>query len=212
MKVTVYNQKGEEKEKIDLIKDIFGLEINLDLIHQALVTQLANSRQPLAHTKDRSEVRGGGRKPWRQKGTGRARHGSTRSPIWIGGGVTFGPRKEKDYSKKINKKAKKKALLMVLSSKLKDNELIIVNNLKLKERKTKEGVRMLNNFEKIINQKSVLLATLGSEKDTAQVFRNIPKAKTIAVRNTNIKDLLNSKYLFISKDGVGEIEKIFKMN
>ncbi|HHD92179.1 MAG TPA: 50S ribosomal protein L4 [Candidatus Portnoybacteria bacterium] len=212
MKVAVYNQEGEEKEKIDLIKDIFGLKINLDLIHQALVTQLANSRQPLAHTKDRSEVRGGGKKPWRQKGTGRARHGSTRSPIWIGGGVTFGPRKEKDYSKKINKKAKKKALLMVLSSKLKDNELIVVDNLKLKERKTKEGIRILNNFEKIINQKSVLLATLGSEKDTTQVFRNIPKAKTIAVRNVNIKDLLNSKYLFISKDGVGEIEKIFKMN
>ena len=212
MQVIVYNQKGEEKEKVDLINDVFGLKINLDLIHQALVTQLANSRQSLAHTKDRGEVRGGGKKPWRQKGTGRARHGSTRSPIWIGGGVTFGPRNEKDYSKKINKKAKRKALLMVLSSKLKDNELIVVDDLKLKEQKTKEGVKMLSNFKKITNQKSVLLATLDSEKDTAKAFRNIPKAKTIAVRNINVKDLLNSKYLFISKDGVDEIEKIFKMN
>ncbi len=212
MKVTVYNQKGEEKEKIDLIKDIFGLRINLDLIHQALVTQLANSRQSIAHTKDRSEVSGGGKKPWRQKGTGRARHGSTRSPIWIGGGITFGPRKEKNYSKKINKKAKRKALLMVLSSKFKDNELIIVDNLKLKKYKTKEGVEILNNFKKIINQKSILLVTLDNEKDVARVFKNIPKTKTIAARNINVKDLLNSKYLFISKDGIREIEKFFNIS
>ena len=212
MKTTVYNQNGEEKEEIDLIKDVFGLEINLDLVHQALVTQLANSRQSIAQTKDRSEVSGGGRKPWRQKGTGRARHGSNRSPIWIGGGVTFGPRNEKDYSKKINKKAKRKALLMVLSSKWRDKELIVVDDLKLKKYKTKEGIKILNNFEKIINQKSVLLATLDSEKEIKRVFKNIPKIKTIAARNINIKDLLNSKYLFVSKDGLSEIEKIFKMN
>ena len=212
MKTTVYNQNGEEKEEIDLIKDVFGLEINLDLVHQALVTQLANSRRSIAQTKDRGEVSGGGRKPWRQKGTGRARHGSNRSPIWIGGGVTFGPRNEKDYSKKINKKAKRKALLMVLSSKWRDKELIVVDSLKLKEYKTKEGIKILNNFEKIINRKSVLLATLDNEKEIKRVFKNIPKVKTIAVRNINIKDLLNSKYLFVSKDGLSEIEKIFKMN
>jgi len=211
-KVNLYNQNGKQIGEVDLSDEIFGLDINSDLVHQAAITQLANARQPIAHTKDRGEVRGGGKKPWRQKGTGRARHGSTRSPIWIGGGVTFGPRTEKNYSKKINKKAKRKVLLMVLSSKVKDQEIIVIDELKLKKNKTQEAVNLLSNFEKITNQKSILIAMTEQEKQFIQAMKNIPKIRTIAARNINTIDLLNSKYFLISREGLQEIERVFGKN
>ena len=129
MKVSVYNQEGKEVGKVLLPKEIFEVKVNPDLVHQVVVCQMANRRQPIAHTKDRGEVRGGGRKPWSQKGTGRARHGSIRSPLWIGGGVTFGPRKEKIFKKKIPKKMRRKALFMVLSGKAKENLLLVLDKL-----------------------------------------------------------------------------------
>jgi len=211
-KVNLYNQNGKQIGEVDLSDEIFGLDINSDLVYQAATTQLANARRSIAHTKDRGEVRGGGRKPWRQKGTGRARHGSIRSPIWIGGGVTFGPRAEKNYSKKINKKAKRKALLMVLSSKVKDQEIIVIDELKLKKNKTQEAVNLLANFEKITNQKSILIAMTEQEKQFIQAMKNIPKIRTIAARNINTIDLLNSKYFLISQEGLQEIERVFGKN
>ena len=126
MKINLYNQKGEKVGKTDLPDEIFNVEINSDLLHQVIVSQMANKRQSSAHTKDRGDVSGGGKKPWRQKGTGRARHGSRRSPIWVGGGVTFGPKSEKNYKKTIPQKMKRKALFMALSSKVNDDELILL--------------------------------------------------------------------------------------
>ena len=136
MKVKIYNQEGKETETMELPDGVFGLKWNADLVHQVVTGQAANLRRGTAHAKGRSEVRGGGRKPWRQKGTGRARHGSIRSPLWIGGGVTHGPLKEKSYHKKINKKMAKKALFTALSAKARDNEIIILENLKFPEAKT----------------------------------------------------------------------------
>jgi len=146
MKASLYNQEGEEIKKVDLPSEIFDIELNSDLVHQVVVAQMSNSRKVIAHTKDRSEKRGGGRKPWRQKGTGRARHGSIRSPIWRGGGVTFGPTKDRNFSKKINKKMKQGALLMTLSSKIKEDEFVLLDKIELTEGKTKLMNEMINNL------------------------------------------------------------------
>src|SRR3990167_3847268 len=148
MKTDLYNQSGDVIGDVNLPDAIFGLKPKINLIHQAVVAQTANGRKVLAHTKDRSEVRGGGKKPWRQKGLGRARHGSIRSPIWSGGGVTHGPRKEKNYAKKINKKMAKKAFYTVLSAKARDNEIIVLDDLKFAEPKTKLAAEMFSKFEK----------------------------------------------------------------
>jgi len=144
--VNLYNQEGKEIGKAELTSEIFDVKLNSNLVHQAVVAQTANKRQVLAHTKDRSEVRGGGKKPWRQKGTGRARHGSIRSPLWRGGGITFGPTNERNFSLKINKKAKRKALLMCLSDKAKNERIILVDNLELAEAKTKKFFQILLNL------------------------------------------------------------------
>ncbi len=146
MKVDVYNQKGEKVGSALLPKEIFEVPLNQDVVHQAVLSQLATSRLIHAKTKTRAEVRGGGRKPWRQKGTGRARHGSRRSPLWIGGGTTFGPTTEKNYAKKINKKMKRKALFMVLSRKAKDDEIILLDELTLQEPKTKRMAEVFSAF------------------------------------------------------------------
>jgi large subunit ribosomal protein L4 len=147
MKLDIYNQKGEKVGDVKISSEIFDLEVNEALVHQAMVTQMANERQVVAHTKDRSEVRGGGKKPWKQKGTGRARAGSSRSPIWIGGGVTFGPTKDRNFTKKINKKMKQKALMMVLSDKVKNGNLVILEKFEIKEYKTKDFNSILKSLE-----------------------------------------------------------------
>src|SRR3989344_788916 len=146
MEVKVYNQEGKESSEIELGEAIFGLPWNADLVHQAVRVAFANQRPVLASTKDRSEVRGGGRKPWRQKGTGRARHGSTRSPLWKGGGVTFGPTNERNFKLKINKKMARKAFLTALSAKAKDNEILLFDDLKVTSSKTKEMAKVMANF------------------------------------------------------------------
>ena len=143
MKYPLYNQKGEETGTVLLPKNIFEVKINNDLIHQVALSQSANRRQVIAHTKDRSEVSGGGRKPWRQKGTGRARHGSIRSPIWRGGGIAFGPTKDRVFSKRIPKKMKRKALLMVLSAKASENLIIVLDKKEIKKPKTKDMAGLL---------------------------------------------------------------------
>lgn len=210
--VKLYNQKGEEVGEIELPVEVFDVEINLDLMHQAVVTQMANSRRVLAHTKDRSEVSGGGRKPWRQKGTGRARHGSIRSPIWRGGGVTFGPTKERVFAKKINKKMKRKALLMSLSSKVKDQELILLDKIELNEGKTKQMIEALHNLKTKLKKdldKNALIVLEKSDQKVIRASRNIGQIKTIRADSLNILDVLSYKYLLMPQKAIEVIKETF---
>lgn len=212
MKISIYNQKGEEIEKTDLPVKIFGLEINKDLVHQVVVAQMANARKVIAHTKDRSEVRGGGRKPWKQKGTGRARHGSIRSPIWRGGGVTFGPTKERVFTKKINKKMKTKALFMTLSSKVKDNQLILLDKIELAEAKTKQMTEVIKDLKNKVKKdldKSILIVLPSSNQDIVRASKNIPKVKIIRADSLNVLDVLTYKYLLVLQGSIKVIEKTY---
>ena len=212
MLVKTSNQNGKEIEQIRLPKEIFEVKMNPDLLHQVVVSQMANRRRVIAHTKGRGEVRGGGRKPWRQKGTGRARHGSIRSPIWVGGGVTFGPTKERNYKKKINKKMKKRALFMVLSAKVKDKELRILEDLKLEKPKTKEMVKILSKIQHLkskIQNPSTLIVLPKKDEKVIKAARNIPKIETIEARNLNALDLLSFKYLLIPKKAIKTIKETF---
>lgn len=199
MKATIFDKKGKEIEKLELPAEIFDLPWNGDLVHQVMVSMLSSSRSNTAHSKDRSEVSGGGKKPWRQKGTGRARHGSSRSPIWRGGGITFGPRNERNYEKKVNKKMKAKALGTILSQKARDNELIFVNSFDLKEIKTKEAKTILNSFEGPAKKwkNAAVIGIAARNENTEKSFRNIKKVRLDLVQNMNIIDLLNNKYLLI---------------
>ena len=194
-------------KELGLPEEIFNVPLNTDLVHQVMVSQMGNRRVSIAHTKFRSEVRGGGIKPWRQKGTGRARHGSSRSPIWIGGGTTFGPRNEKDFSRIIPKKMKRKALFMVLSEKLNNNQLIIVDRLFIDEPKTKKASDFLKNNS--INNESCLVVLSGMDRNSILSFANLPKVNTIQAKDLNCLDILNSKYLLIDKEGVEVIKKTF---
>jgi len=206
METQIYNQKGKEVGKLNLPESIFGLTWNGDLVHQVVTGMQANARTPVAHTKTRGEVRGGGKKPWRQKGTGRARHGSTRSPIWSGGGVAHGPRNEKDYSKKINKKMKVKALYTVLSEKYRKGQILFIEELALKNIKTKEAVEVIKSlssisgFEKITGgKKTNTYITIPAKTETLKKsFANIPTVKIDEIRNINPVDLLSHKYIIIS--------------
>jgi len=233
MKIKVYNQNGEESGKTELPSEIFDVKMNSDLVHQVVIAQMANQRQVIAHTKIRSEVRGGGRKPWRQKGTGRARHGSIRSPIWKGGGVTFGPRKERNFKKKINKKMRRKALFMVLSSKNKNREMVVLDDLKIEKPKTKEMIKIIqaltsaffsdkstadeskktkNQKPKAKSQRSVLIALSKKDVDITRAARNIQKLKTIQAKDLNVLDLLNYKYLIMTEEGIETIKMTFAQN
>ncbi len=201
---TIYNFEGKEVGQAELPEKIFGVKWNDDLVYQATISLQANLRRPIADTKDRSEVRGGGKKPYRQKGTGRARHGSSRSPIWRGGGVTHGPLTDKNYHQKVNKKAKAKAFLTVLSRKLADQEILFVQDLPLAQAKTKQAQVYLNNFAKAgftkINYKKgkrALLAWPQTNEIAGRSFRNISSAQVADLHNLNVLDLLNYKYLVI---------------
>ena len=206
MLVDTYNQTGKKTEQTELPAEIFAVKMNADLVHQVAVSQSSNRRHVLAHTKDRSEVRGGGRKPWRQKGTGRARVGSRRSPIWKGGGVTFGPTNERNFKKDIPKKMRRKALLMVLSSKAESNTLILLDELKSKE-KTKQMAELLNKLP--CKDQTSLLSLTGIDKETILATRNIPKTQTIQTKELNVLDLLNHKYLVMPKEAIKIIQETF---
>lgn len=210
MNVKIYNQTGEEIGQARLPKEIFEVKINPDLVHQVVVSQLANRRQGTAHTKDRGEVRGGGRKPWRQKGTGRARHGSIRSPLWVGGGVTFGPRNEKIYKKIIPKKMRHNALLMVLSGKVKNNLVLVLDNLKIQEAKTKQMAGVLEKLP--CYGKSTLIALPTMDRNIILAARNIPQLETIQAKDLNALDLLSFQYLVMPKESIKAVEKVFAKN
>jgi len=208
MKIEVYNQKGEVIEEVNLSQEIFGLNFNQDLVYQVYKSLLSNQRKPLAFTKDRSEVRGGGKKPWAQKGTGRARHGSIRSPIWKGGGVTFGPRqKEENWKKKVNKKMKTASVKIILSQKLKDKEIKIIDKFEPKEIKTKEFFNVLKQIFKTDITKSILVLLDNKEQTLKRVFKNIPKVEIANVSDVNILNLLNNKFVILSKDALATLEK-----
>jgi large subunit ribosomal protein L4 len=206
----VYNQEGQEIGTTRLPKEIFDVKINNDLLYQAINIQLANRRTHLAKTKDRSEVRGGGKKPWRQKGTGRARHGSIRSPLWVGGGVTFGPNTDKVFERKINKKARRKALFMVLSSKVQDKELIVIDELK-PEVKTKKMVDLLNKLVKNEKKHSILMILPKKDEKILKAIRNIDYVKPLAADSLNVLDLLSFKYLLMDKESIKVIEKTYSV-
>jgi len=195
---TVYSQKGTTVESISLPAKIFGLKWNADLVHEVVVSMMANKRSGTAHAKDRSEVSGGGKKPWKQKGTGRSRHGSSRSPIWVGGGVTFGPRNDKDYSKKINKKTKVKALFTMLSDKFAKEMIMFVDNISLKEIKTKEAVVVLASLVKKFKSekvKKVILALPEKDATVEKSFANLPNVTIISVSDLSPMALSNAKSL-----------------
>lgn len=205
METIIYTKEGKKKGTISLPEEVFGVKWNPDLVHQVVSSIETASRTPVAHTKDRGDVRGGGKKPWQQKGTGRARHGSRRSPIWVGGGVAHGPRNEKNFDRKVNKKAKDAAIASVLSAKLRDGELIFVDSFGLSAPKTKDAVSALKSLgtisglEKIASKKSnaALITTADKNMNVAKSFSNIGSVTVSEVRSMNIIDLMRCKYLVI---------------
>lgn len=205
--IDVYNQEGQKVSTTELTAGLFDVEMQPEVVRQVVIAQQANSRRNLAHVKTRAEVRGGGRKPWRQKGTGRARHGSIRSPIWVGGGKSFGPRKTENYSQKVNKKVKRKALAMVLSEKARTNHLIVLDQLQLTEAKTKQFAGML---KKLPMTKPSALTVLPKKDETiVKAARNISKVKTILADSLNVVDILKYQYLVVPQAALTVIAKTF---
>ena len=202
--VKVYNMSGAEVGTINLNDEIFGIDVNEHAMHLAVVQYLANQRQGTQSAKTRAEVSGGGRKPWRQKGTGRARQGSIRSPQWTGGGVVFAP-KPRDYSFKLNKKLKRVALKSALTTKAVENKIIVVDELTLETVKTKEMAKVLTN----INAGQALIVMDGSNKNVMLSARNIPEVKTAAVNTINVYDLLKYNTLVMTKEAVAKIEEVY---
>lgn len=202
--VAVYNMNGEEVGKIELNDSIFAIEANEHVMHLAVVQYLANQRQGTQSAKTRAEVRGGGRKPWRQKGTGRARQGSIRSPQWKGGGVVFAP-KPRDYSFKLNRKVKRLALQSALSTKVTEGKIIVVDELSLPEIKTKEMAKVLGNLK----CEKALIVMNGSNTNVMLSTRNIPDVKTASVNTINVYDLLKYNTLVMTKEAVEKIEEVY---
>jgi large subunit ribosomal protein L4 len=202
--VAVYNIEGKEVDKLELNDSVFGVEINEHLVHMAVVGQLANNRQGTQSAKTRSEVSGGGRKPWRQKGTGHARQGSTRSPQWTGGGVVFAP-KPRDYSVKMNKKEKQLAMKSVLTSKVQDEKLVVVDELKMDEIKTKKFVEIMNNLKAA----KALVVTKDVENNVVLSAKNVADAKTMVVNEINVYDIMKAGTIVLTKDSAAKIEEVY---
>lgn len=207
MKTKVYNLAGSEAGEIELPERIFNVPINEDLVHQVVVAQMANSREVIADTKDRGEVSGGGKKPWKQKGTGRARHGSSRSPIWKGGGVTFGPTTERNFTKRINKKMKAKALFMVLSEKLREEKILVLDDVKMEKPSTKD---MIKSLDKLSIKSKTLLALGAKDENLLKSLGNIKKVSVIASDSVNVVDLLKNDMFVVNKEGLKKIEETYK--
>ena len=202
--VSVYNIEGKEVGTIELNDAVFGVEMNEHLVHMAVVSQLANNRQGTQSAKTRSEVSGGGRKPWRQKGTGHARQGSTRSPQWTGGGVVFAP-KPRDYSFKMNKKEKRIALLSALSSKVADNKIVVLDSFNLDEVKTKKFAEVMSNLK----VDKALVVIEGENKNVVLSGRNIPTVKVSATNEINTYDVLKYETLVVTKAAVEKLEEVY---
>lgn len=206
-KLDVYKQDGSKADAMEVADGLFAVEVNPKLVHEVIVIQEENGRHVNAHTKDRSEVRGGGRKPWKQKGTGRARHGSRRSPIWSGGGITFGPRKDRVFGKKVNKKVKRKALAMVLSDKLNEGYLVAVDSYEMPEAKTKLVASMRAALPGA--GRSTLVITMPKDDAVRRGVQNLNKTKSINVGSLNVRDLVASEYILASRETIEELQKIY---
>ena len=202
--VTVYNMEGNEVGTMELNDAVFGVEINEHLVHLAVVRQLANNRQGTQKAKTRSEVSGGGRKPWRQKGTGHARQGSIRAPQWTGGGVVFAP-VPRDYEVKMNKKERRAALKSALTSKVQENKLVVVDSLALAEAKTKEMQKVLTNLK----AEKALIVTAGDDQNVVLSARNIADVQTATVSTINVYDVMKHNTVVVTKDAVASIEEVY---
>lgn len=202
--VTVYNMEGNEVGTMELNDAVFGVEINEHLVHLAVVRQLANNRQGTQKAKTRSEVSGGGRKPWRQKGTGHARQGSIRAPQWTGGGVVFAP-VPRDYEVKMNKKERRAALKSALTSKVQDDKLVVVDSLALAEAKTKEMQKVLTNLK----AEKALIVTAGDDQNVVLSARNIADVQTATVNTINVYDVMKHSTVVVTKDAVASIEEVY---
>ncbi|NYB74237.1 50S ribosomal protein L4 [Sedimentibacter hydroxybenzoicus DSM 7310] len=204
-KVALYDIKGSQVGEVELNDSVFGVEINTHVMYEAVKNYLANQRQGTQSAKTRADVRGGGRKPWRQKGTGRARQGSTRSPQWKGGGVVFAP-KPRDYSYSIPKKVKRLALKSALSSKVQDQEIIVIDSLALEQAKTKEMVKVLQNLKA---NKKTLIVIPERDETVVRAAANIPGVKTAYVNTINVYDILNCDSFLITKEAVNKVEEVY---
>ncbi|AOY75103.1 50S ribosomal protein L4 [Clostridium formicaceticum] len=204
-KVAVYNVSGEQVSEIELNDNVFGVEVNQHVLYEVVKNQLANKRQGTQSAKTRAEVRGGGRKPWRQKGTGRARHGSIRSPLWVGGGTIFAP-KPRNYSYTLPKKVRRLAMKSALTSKVNSNELIVLDELSLQLPKTKEMVNILNNLKV---DKKALIVTGDKNDAVVKSARNIPGVDTTSVSTLNVYDILRYDKFIITKDAVQKVEEVY---
>lgn len=210
MDAKIYDIKGKETGQITLRAELFGLPWNSDLVHQVATSLQSSKRKTVAHTKNRSEVRGGGKKPWQQKGTGRARHGSTRSPIWVGGGVTHGPRNEKNFDRKVSKKMKAKAFYTILSRKFRDGEVLFVDSISMTEPKTKNAIGALQSlaavkgFENLFTKKnnSAVIALAAKNKNVEKSMSNLGNMEVIEARNLHPLTLLSHKFVVIENPSV----------
>lgn len=207
--VKLYTIEGKEAGMIPLSDKLFAVEPKSSVIHDVIVAQEANSRAMHAHVKDRSEVRGGGRKPWKQKGTGRARHGSSRSPIWVGGGVTHGPHKEQNFSVKVNKKAKRLALAMLLTDKLRENAFVAVQDFALPEGKTKLAAKMRKALPG--SEKSALILLSAGDDHMIKAAQNLPKTETMFAHSLNARDLAKYNMVVASKAAIETLEQTFAL-
>ncbi len=207
MKTKVYNLQGKEVKDLELSDKVFGVKVKPTVVHSVFVQQTNNQREPWAETKGKGEVSGGGRKPWQQKGTGRARHGSIRSPIWKGGGVIFGPRNERNYETKINKKVRRLAIRMCLSDKVAGGAFYVVENFNLEAPKTKLFAGLLKALP--LKQKSFLVLTADKDENVLRTTRNLVKIQTRRAQDANVMDLLKMQAVIISVDGVKKLEETF---
>ena len=206
MKIDLYTQSGEKKEGLEVSDVMFKTQVNEEVLRLAVLRQMANSRQVLAHTKTRADVRGGGKKPWRQKGTGRARFGSTRNPIWIGGGVAFGPRNERNFEKNMTKKARRLALFSALSQKASDGSVFALTEFKSKEPKTKDFVSMMS---KLPASRSLLVVLASEDSTLVKSAANLPNVKTLSVSYLNPYDLLHYDKVMFMEPALKKAEELF---
>ncbi|MBQ7057925.1 MAG: 50S ribosomal protein L4 [Firmicutes bacterium] len=204
-KIAVYTMDGTENGQIELTDKVFGVEVNVPVMHEAVVAYLANRRQGTQSALTRAEVSGGGKKPYRQKGTGRARQGSIRSPQWVGGGVVFAP-KPRDYSKKMNKKARRLAIRSALTTRVQENKLLVLENLDLPEIKTKQMQKVLDQFD----LSKALVVLMSSDTNAILSARNIEGVKTLPAEQVNVYDILKYENLVATKDAIAKIEEVFE--